>query len=214
MSSRTIIPISKKDLEVFRAATFSKKALSREKREKLKDKLADYYDNKPDSVDAALSYAAFHIMPDEEDSPFEKKDSIEEAVEAFQRVQELNPGHWLSWYYALKLQSLFTEYYGDEEELINEARELIEMQNTAPEHKTYYVLTHVLLAKLLYHTGKKEEALQFIEKAEQFEARPIAELPDFLGYLFNEFENKLRDIDENDMADRVKKMSDVYFPDY
>jgi tetratricopeptide (TPR) repeat protein len=210
--SQKIIPISKKDIETFRSATFARKAIKGEKLDKLKQKLTDYYSNNPNSIDAALSYAAFNILYGKTDDPFDQKEAIEEAIMAFQRILKLEERHWLARYYAAKLQSLFVEYYGDDEDQIKDIQELIELQNNV-EHKPYFVLPYILMAKMLYNLDRKDEAIQYLEKAENFPVKPIQELTDFLGFLFIEFENKLRVIDENDVADRIKKLGQAYFPD-
>jgi hypothetical protein len=210
--SITIIPISRKDIEVFKSTVFTCNVVGKDKKDLLKEKLAAHYEKKPDSLEAALSYAAINIMPEEDDSPFEKKDSAEEAIETFNQIVEKHPGHWLSRYYSLKMQSLFAEYYGDEEELVKETVDLIKLQGTVA-HKPYFVLPYILLVKLLCFIERQDEAAGYLEKAEDFPAEPVEELAGFLDYIFQEVEGKLRDIDENEMADRVMKLGQLYFPE-
>lgn len=210
--SITLIPISAKDIEIFRGAVFARKAIKAENRNKIKQKLADYYSQNPKSREAALSYAAFNILPGKSEDPFDQKEAIEGSIEAFKRVLEMEKGHWLSRYYIAKLQSLFDEYYDEDDYQLKDIDELIALQNQA-DHKPYFILPYILKAKLLYNLDRQEEAIKYIETVESFPKEPVKELPDFLGYIFIEFENKLRVIEENEMADRIKKLGHAYFPE-
>jgi tetratricopeptide (TPR) repeat protein len=211
---KKLIPISAKDVETFRLAAILKQSKGdKEKRDKMKQKLFLFYTDNPGSIEAALSYAAYNIILDKNDSHFDRQEATEDAVAAFQRVLELEENHWLARYYRLMLRYLLTEYYGGGDPLVEEIKRLIHMQNQVP-HEPYFILPYVLIAKVLYDLERQQEALEYIAIAEKFPVEPVKELPGFLAYFFNEFETRMRVIEENSLAGRVKKLGQGYFPKF
>ena len=209
--STTITPISKRDNEMFRSAIFASNALKN--LEKLKEKLKNAYLDNPGDITNALGFGIFSIVPSQVDDPVEQKESLEDAIDAFEKILEKDPNHWLSLYYKNKLKSLFSSYYGEEEEIIAGIKELIDRQNQS-EHRPYFVLPYILMVDILLtgSSADKDGALEFLTKAENLPREAVKDHY-LLGFLFMELDKKLRMSGEDDLAERVIRLGHEYFPD-
>jgi len=208
----SLTPISKQDIEICRSAIFASKVMKNQA--KLRKNLKDRFRQDPANFNNAMSLGILSILPSDSDDPLDRKDALEDAVEAFEAVIEHNPRHWLSLFYKVRMQSMFADYYGEEEEVMEEIKELILIQNQS-EYQPYFVLPYLLMVDMMLNTdgGDREEALQYLELAEKLPSRQVKELPDLLGPIFISLENKLRASGEDQLADRIQDLGENYFPE-
>ncbi len=192
--------------ECFRTAVFMNKF--EKGKEKRRELLKEKFNENPDDISTAYTYAAYCFLYGEKGDVLQQKDAIVEAQRVFAVIAQKNPKEWLAKYFNIRLDMLVSDDYRDDSDLDKLIDELIEAQGSIG-HPSFQ-LTKLMKAESVFNLRRYEEALSIIEKEFQNVQR-VQVLKDFFYNQVSSFYRKLIVCQSKELADKVAIIQEKMF---
>lgn len=201
------IKVDKKIEEIVKTTSFLVKLKEND------NQLEDLLSSSPLNEDNYISSVAicFYYCFLIEKNSFENNDEIFETpydiIEKIQNILEENPEYWILWILKYKIISHINY---DETELISNLETLIKLQNDCY-NQPYFIVTEILLSKILYCKGERNKAALILEHILTKYTERILILNGFFKGFILEFKHLLLRTNDTIMINLVNTIFEKYF---
>lgn len=192
--------------ECFRTAVFMNKFENG--KEKRRDLLRDKFNEDPDDIKTAYTYAAYCFLYGEKGDILQQKDAIVEAQRVFAIIAQKNPEEWLARYFNIRLDMLVSDDYRNDADLDKLIDELANAEGSA-DHPCCQ-LTKLLKAESIFNLRKYTEAERMLDK-EFEEVKRVQVLKDFFFNQVSSFYRKLIVCQNKELAQAVAEIQEKMF---